>query len=178
MGNTLPLNIRKKLVDYGAIDWLEKLLNWEIRIENSDYITNWYDHDMRTTHNLGSSRWQGLLNDDTPYDLENNILQLEDDIVDWINDHFVGDDGDTVERYHRENLGLPVKEDDIFEMDYGFGYPMRNPYDWGDEENGYGWGYGADNKDHHRKMIYTDYNGIGDGLAQGASDIHGYGYGA
>ena len=73
-----------------AHDWIAKLNDWENKVEEGLHWTpaNWYLTDMRYTHNLGSPKFQGYLTDDTPDELYDEIVELGDEIYDWIEDHF------------------------------------------------------------------------------------------
>ena len=71
---------------------------------------------------------------------------------------------------------MPVKDDDDYGMEYGFGYTRMYVGDHGNEEIeiGNGAGEGTHNLGEWHKFALGDF-GCGD--AQGSGDEHGCGYG-
>ena len=47
---------------------------------------------MRYTHNLASPQFQGYITDDIQSGLYDSYIELGDEIYDWIEDHFEGED--------------------------------------------------------------------------------------
>ena len=91
----IPQEIIEKAKKLGFNDWIEKLESWEKSVINGDDCiipSLWYLTDERHLHNLASPSFQGYLNDDTPANIYDDIVELGYDISDWIFDHFYNEE--------------------------------------------------------------------------------------
>lgn len=95
--------IKQKAAELGVKEWADKVEEWHNAVVGGDdikYPSRWYLTDIRHTHNLASAQWQGYLrkwdhslNQYVPVrgEREDAILELEDMIFDYVEDHFQGE---------------------------------------------------------------------------------------
>lgn len=88
----VPEEVRNKARQLNALDWIEKLDDWERSLGDPPTANNWHLTDLRHLGNLESAKVQGLLTPETPAPLRTRIESLEDNIRDWIEDHFPDED--------------------------------------------------------------------------------------
>lgn len=90
-------DIRARARDLNALQWVETLEEWEQSLNDPPTPFNWHLTDLRHLGNLGSAQYQGILTPQTPPRRRHQIELLEDNIRDWLEDHFVDEEEESEE---------------------------------------------------------------------------------
>ena len=90
----VPTDIRQKAYSLDLGTWIENLDIWEGDLQRGREWTpgKWYLTDMRHTHNIASPKMLGYLDEDLPKTVYDRIVELGDDILEWVEDHFGSED--------------------------------------------------------------------------------------
>ena len=95
----VPTYIRQKAYALDLGTWIENLDIWEGNLQMGKQwnAATWYLTDMRHTHNIASPKMLGYLREDLSQAVHDRIVELGDEISDWVDDHFVEDENDPEE---------------------------------------------------------------------------------
>lgn len=97
---TLELRQQAAAIGRDILTWIDQLDEWRASLAadlENPLPWRWHLTDLRHLSNLGSAKWQGFLPKDTPTPetpKNHAIMALEDNVQDWLEDHFAGEGED------------------------------------------------------------------------------------